>query len=304
MKAFHEVRNYQSDFMVWHNKYDDICFRAHWHKEIELIYVRQGSVSIHVTNFTISANAGDLIVCDSGDIHYCNARSDSSCLDFVLFDTGIISSHYHYHYFSNPHIKKEVLEGCGLTEEWHHMLSVLDEELSHRDRFYQDIVTASIRGFWFRLLRHLPTHTQKTIMLNRRLSVLSDFQSLLSFLEEHYSDAITIEDAAEMMNFSTSHFSKVFKLLIGTNFVKYLNTIRISQAVDLLITTDNKITDISFMCGFNNVRTFNRVFKEITNHTPSEYLLLPENNSHNFTYYRSSSDIFSVPEELPPTVIK
>ncbi len=304
MKAFHEIRNYKSDFMVWHNKYHDICFRAHWHKEIELIYVRQGSVSLHVTNFTISANAGDLIVCDSGDIHYCNARSDKSCLDFVLFDTGIINSHYHYHYFSNPHIKKEVLDAWDLAEEWHHLLYLLDEELSHRDRFYQDIVTASIRGFWYQLLRNLPTHTQKSIMMNRRLSVLSDFQSLLSFLEEHYSDTITIEDAAEMMNFSTSHFSKVFKMLIGTNFVKYLNAIRISQAVDLLMTTDKKITDISYMCGFNNVRTFNRVFKEITNKTPTDYLLLPENSSTNFTYYRSSSDIISLPEELPTTVIK
>ena len=39
MKAFHEVRNYTSDFMVWHKQYENISFIAHWHREIELIYV-------------------------------------------------------------------------------------------------------------------------------------------------------------------------------------------------------------------------------------------------------------------------
>ena len=36
MKAFHEVRSYDSDFMVWHSNYENIGFLAHWHKEIEL----------------------------------------------------------------------------------------------------------------------------------------------------------------------------------------------------------------------------------------------------------------------------
>ena len=304
MKAFHEVRNYKSDFMVWHNSYRDISFLAHWHREIELIFIRSGSVKIHVTSFTINAKEGDLIVCDSGDIHYSDTRSEGSCLDFVLFDTSIISTHYQYNYFENPHIKKEELAVWGLTSEFTRLLNLLDEELSSRDNFYQDVVESELRGFWFRLLRNMPTQSAQTLMQNRRLSMLSDFQNLLSFMEDHYEDNITLEDAAEMMNFSPSHFSKMFKQLIGINFVKYLNIIRISQSAERLMTTDNKITDISFICGFNNVRTFNRVFKEVTGHTPSEYVSMPESKSYNFTYYRSSADILSLPEELPTTVVK
>lgn len=304
MKAFHEVRNYKSDFMVWHNSYCDISFLAHWHREIEIIYVRSGAVTIHVTDYSFHAAEGDLIICDSGDIHYSDERSPGSCLDFVLFDTGIINSHYNYNYFTNPHITKKELEDWHLTEEWRRLLTLLDEELSERDSFYQDIVIAGICGFWYRLLRKMPKHTQKTIMQNRRLSLLTDLQSLLSFMEEHYNDGISLEDAAEIMNFSPSHFSKIFKQFIGVNFVKYLNIIRISQAATLLTTTDHTITDIAFQCGFNNVRSFNRVFKEITNYTPSEYLLMPDNKSRNFTYYRSDDDIFSLPEELPTTVVK
>ncbi|MFQ9150244.1 MAG: hypothetical protein ACLR6B_00355 [Blautia sp.] len=53
MKAFHEVRNYRSDFMVWQCAYTNISFLAHWHQEIELIYLRSGSARFASMN-TIS----------------------------------------------------------------------------------------------------------------------------------------------------------------------------------------------------------------------------------------------------------
>jgi mannose-6-phosphate isomerase-like protein (cupin superfamily) len=90
MKAFHEVRNYASDFMVWHEHYDNISFVAHWHREIELIYVRSGSAEIHVTDTTLSAKQGDLVVCDSGDIHYCDTHSEDS-------QPGLSPVRYRYH---------------------------------------------------------------------------------------------------------------------------------------------------------------------------------------------------------------
>ncbi len=55
MKAFHEIRSYDSDFMVWHSSYQNISFLAHWHKEIELIYVRSGSCRLNITDRTFTA---------------------------------------------------------------------------------------------------------------------------------------------------------------------------------------------------------------------------------------------------------
>ena len=50
MKAFHEVRSYGSDFMVWCQTYEDISFLSHWHKEIELIYISAGSRHVLAVN--------------------------------------------------------------------------------------------------------------------------------------------------------------------------------------------------------------------------------------------------------------
>ena len=58
MKAFHEVRNYRSDFMVWQCAYTNISFLAHWHQEIELVYLRSGSARFCINEHNFTARAG------------------------------------------------------------------------------------------------------------------------------------------------------------------------------------------------------------------------------------------------------
>lgn len=304
MKAFHEVRNYATDFMVWHKSYKDISYLAHWHKEIELTYVRSGSANFSVTDQSFCAKAGDLIICDSGDIHYSDSYQMDNCLDFLIFDTNLISSHYQNSHFLHPLVTREELQASGLFDMLEHLLILVDEELSNQRPYYKEIVTASLRQFWYLLKRQVPTSDTGMQSQNRRLNMLDDLQQLLSYMEEHYSDNISLEFAAQKMNFSESHFSKVFKKLTGINFVTYLNMIRVEKAADMLRGTDNRITDIAFNCGFNNVRTFNRVFKEMTGYTPTEFTELPDKGVYNLTYYKHKSSEKQYMEKEPMTIIK
>lgn len=303
MKAFHEVRNYASDLMVWHREFENISFVAHWHREIELLYIKKGSIRMQVTNHAFTAMEGDLVICDTGEIHYSNSYSKDSILDFIIFDTSLISSHYAYHCFAKPLLTSKELEDSGLKKRLLALEYLLDSELSKKEAYYQDIIRAALQDFWFRLLRVMPID-EGGIMKNRRIAMLEDFQHLLSYMEEHASENITLEMAAEKMHFSPSHFSKVFKQLTGTGFVKYLNTIRITLASELLARSDAPMTQIAFSCGFQNVRNFNRVFKEITGCTPSEYTQLAGNEPRNFTYYKSNADIMTEAEKDPMTIVK
>ena len=53
-------------------------------------------------------------------------------------------------------------------------------------------------------------------------------------------------------------------------FTKYLNLIKVSSAVRLINERELKITDIAYKCGFGTIRSFNRVFKEVTGYAPKE----------------------------------
>ena len=290
MKAFHEVRSYDSDFMVWHSNYENIGFLAHWHKEIELIYVRSGSCSLSITDHSFTAHAGDLAVCESGVIHYSDSHGMDNSLDFIIFDTSILGQLFQNPGFTFPLVTKEQLESYGLTARLEALIRTVSSELTDKAPFYQDVVTSSIQTSWALLRRFHPRADADQLPDGRRSRMLSELQELLAYIDVHYADNISLEYAAGRMNFSPSHFSKTFKKLMGINFVTYLNMVRVEQAAQELRHTEKKFTDVALSCGFNNIRTFNRVFKEITGCTPSEFLALPDPDLYKRTYYNRRSE--------------
>ena len=289
MKAFHEVRSYDSDFMVWHAAYENISFLAHWHQEIELIYLRSGSARLSVNDHNFTAYAGDLVVVDSGDFHYSDSSELKNRIEFLIFDPGIVSSLYRPSRFAHPLVSSSLLEKWGLSRRLEEMFVTVSRELSAKESYYQDIVKAEVRSFWYRLKRCMPADASDSGGQNRRLHTLYDLQQLLSYIDEHYSENITLGFAAKRMGLYVYLFSRVFKRLIGINFVTYLNMVRIEHAAEQLRGTSRQITEVALGCGFNSARSFNRVFKEITGYTPSQFLRLPDPESYNLTYYKRKS---------------
>lgn len=304
MKAFHEIRSYSSDIMIWHRAFKNISFLAHWHQEIELIYMRSGSAEISVMDHTFTANEGDFIICDSGEIHFSDSHGRENCMDFIVFDPTLISSIYDGSHFIHPLISKTDLEAYHLTEPLGRMIATIDYELAEKKAYYQDVIKASLREFWYLLKRNLPTCTVKNSEDKKKVHYLQDFQLLLSELEDRYAENIDLEYAASRMNFSPSYFSRLFKKLTGTHFISYLNTIRVEQAASMIRNSDQRMTDIAFQCGFNNIRSFNRVFKDTTGHTPSEFLTLPGTDVESMSCFNRKSHAMSFVENDPVTVIK
>lgn len=288
MRAFHEVRNYNSDLMVWYSGYDNISFVAHWQKEIELVYVRDGSASFQVADHSFTAHAGDLVICESGQIHYSNSYNTRNHLDFLIFDTNLISSRFQNPNFRSPLVTAEDLKSYGLTEPLHRVLSLVPEELDKKQLYYKDIISSAIREFWFLLKRKVP-RAEKARDDSRRARMLEEFQELLDYIDTHYTENLTLEDASNMMHFSPSHFSKTFKKLMGMNYVTYLNMVRIEQAVGMLGKNQYRMTDIALECGFSNIRNFNRVFKEITGYTPTQFSSQVDPDVYKTTYYHRKS---------------
>lgn len=303
MKAFHEVRNYKSDFMVWQSAYKDISFLAHWHQEIELLYVRSGTAHMSINEHTFTARQGDLVIVDTGDFHYCDSRNAKNELDFLIFDPSVVSPFYHYSSFAHPLVSRRFLEEWGFSEEVEKLYSTIHQELSRQESYYKEIVTATLRSFWYRIRRFLPRSAENTDE-GVHTRMLFDMQKLLSYMDVHYADNITLSFAAEKMNFSESYFSRVFKRLIGINFVTYLNLVRIEHAAQALKNTSQKVTEIALNCGFNNIRTFNRVFKELTGYTPSQFAQLTDPDSINLSYYKRKSPEQEFVEDDSLTVIR
>ena len=70
-------------------------------------------------------------------------------------------------------------------------------------------------------------------------------QPVLSYIDEHYNEKITLEQMSELVNFDKSHFCRVFKRCVNASLVDYINYIRISKAEKLLLSTNKSISEIA-----------------------------------------------------------
>lgn len=98
-----------------------------------------------------------------------------------------------------------------------------------------------------------------------RINIVVDYVML------HFENAITVQEVAQRINMSETHFSRFFRKATGLRFIAFLNRIRIQRACELLSTSDDQITAISYAVGYNTLANFNRQFHELKGVTPREY---------------------------------
>ncbi|WP_042202637.1 AraC family transcriptional regulator [Paenibacillus camerounensis] len=104
--------------------------------------------------------------------------------------------------------------------------------------------------------------------------------AVLQFIEEHIGEDIRLDTLAEVSSFSKYHFSRVFSAIMHKSPVNYLTERRLQHAAAYLTTTSKTMLDISALCGFNSLSSFNAAFKKAYNTTPSamrKSLLNPSN---------------------------
>lgn len=106
---------------------------------------------------------------------------------------------------------------------------------------------------------------------------LEDFEnsdrlkSLYYFIQDNYTNKITLTEVSSLLNMSTVSFNRFIKKHTGRTFVEYLNAVRVGYASQMLVEKDLGISEIAFECGFNNIAHFNRLFKKCKGVTPSIY---------------------------------
>jgi AraC-like DNA-binding protein len=92
-----------------------------------------------------------------------------------------------------------------------------------------------------------------------------------NYVMEHFSEEIMLEDIAYIANLTPTAFCKFFKTKTNNTFSNFVNEIRIAFACKLLCDDNLSISQISFNCGFNNLTSFNKNFKQYTKMVPSIY---------------------------------
>lgn len=92
------------------------------------------------------------------------------------------------------------------------------------------------------------------------------------YMHEHFSDSqLTVQTLCDLLQFSDTYFRKLFCQVYGTTPNKYLNTLRISHAEELLGTGYYSVECVAQRCGFSDGKYFSTVFKKLRGYPPSAH---------------------------------
>ena len=97
------------------------------------------------------------------------------------------------------------------------------------------------------------------------------FFKSIDFMEQHLYDKILVDDIAAASHYSTYHFCRIFKALVGDSPKEYLRKRRLTVAADRLLKEQGGILDLALECQFESQEAFTRAFKGMFQITPAQF---------------------------------
>ena len=258
--------------------YKERSYEAHWHSYGEIVLVGPGKTNIYTVNQKrYSLVEGDFLLIWPMEMHSTEDadRKESLVIQFgnsfmnSLFDLQRIM-----HFYRNLHVvcinshpelasklkeivmkMKEIffseeanrdLKCCMLLIEF---MMTLDE---HRSEFAPELDPNAVNGY--------------TDDVMRRMMMVTDY-----IKNNLTADDLSQGAMAEMAGISKDYFSRILKNVSGMNYSKWLNTVRLEKATELLSNNDMTLTEVAMLSGFQSIPSFNRVFREDKGMSPGEY---------------------------------
>ena len=94
-------------------------------------------------------------------------------------------------------------------------------------------------------------------------------QNILIYIDDNYMNDISLKEISQHFNVDIYNLSKRINSITGTNFKTYINSMKVLKAEEMILNTRKPLIEIALECGFNSIRTFNRVYKKIKGYSPS-----------------------------------
>lgn len=255
-KSDHNIRVFQSS---------GLCFPAHLHSQLELVYVLESEIWISINHIDYKFEKGDFIIIFPNTIHSYNSNNseNNSNNSILMVICGVMLTGDYMHTIINYHLKEPYIKSNDLHDDVAFAMKSLVMEASNK----KDISVC--KAFLQLILARILPHSK--LIKNETIDKYDITYKIVNYISLHFFEPLSLEILARELGVSKYYLSRIFSNKLQTNFNDYVNNIRLSYAATLILTTDIRITQICNDAGFDSQRTFNRVFKETFYMTPSQY---------------------------------
>lgn len=263
-------------FTVFSRDKTEFDFPLHCHDEFELNYIKGAAGAKRIVGYHMAEITENELVFVGGNLPH--AWFNNHCKGQRIHE---ITVQFHRNLFDDRFLNRNQLANIKALLERSAQGILFSEKTVLRIAPRLEFLSAN-RGFdsvleLMSILQELSLSTGMQLLSKATpLEGNPDLKGLrlekaFAFIRNNYERDITLKDVADTVNMPEVSFSRFIKKRTGRTFIESLNDIRLGHATRLLINTTFTIAEISYLCGFNNLSYFNRLFKRKNGCTPSAY---------------------------------
>ena len=270
---------FQGDQLIYVNRAEEnYSLPLHDHDFIEIAYIAEGSGYHHILGEVHKVSKGQLFVLPIGVSHVLRPASANPAVGPLIV----------YNCLFHP-LLLDQLAGFVTDDRIRGYLLTLKHEsssyyaMTDRDDSLERLYVTMHREFslprdgsadflmtlLLQLLIHIARNQQGSEEAPQ--SKLADFGHLLTYMEQHCSRDLTLDELARMSHWSKRQLQRMFNRYTGQPFNRYLQYLRMQKSCELLRNTKHKISLIAELVGYKDMGAFLSVFKRNVGMTPSGY---------------------------------
>lgn len=240
-----------------------IAVKPHWHKEIELIYVPEGTLTV-TDSQSRTLRADSVCLINSSENHSLYAEN-AKCL---ILD---ISYEFAQQFCSSmKNTSFEIQSGSGAEEEIHNLLWQLSRTVSEKELpalRQQSLITEILYVLLVQCRLEIPeTPADNTQSDSRHIRLAKEY------IEKHYAENFEETDVADALGIHPLYLSTLFRKTTGMLFKDYVVKVRLEHAMDALLNQHMTIDEAAKAGGFPSKRTFVAKCKRAYNVTPFQLI--------------------------------
>lgn len=246
----------------------------HYHPELELVYIENGSGKIHVGQHLSYFKNGTLVLIGPNLPHlgFVERMSANEIEIVAQFKIDFLGSDF----FNSEELqsinKMLVLSSSGLkfNNHVHQQVGESLKELLEMNNFNKLI-------YFLKLLQRLSKSSDYEILNVGEPIMVSNPQDndrldiIFKYVRNNFNLEIKLDKIASLVNMSPQGFCRYFKKTTRKTFLEYVNEYKVVHATKLMAESNLSLTEIADDSGFNNKSHFINIFKRVTQQTPSAY---------------------------------
>lgn len=252
----------------------------HWHPDFEIATAESGVLDFQVGQQHIILETDDSIFVNGNILHGIKQLSGDipDPMPNIVFSGAVIAAETSeiYRKYIQPIARCDTLPFIVFNQKkgWHNEVNRLVKNvyglMHEQGPCYEMAVQRDLSRIFeyiFSNFDDLPKSKNTRIQIYTQIRI----QKMLSYIWEHYAEAVTLEDIAGAAHISRSEAGRCFNTYMGCSPVDALIQHRLQIAHKLIKDVTLTLQEISYSCGFNSVHYFSRQFRQTFGYTPGQY---------------------------------